>query len=269
MVTVDQLQEMAPAIDWLSCLQATFTPMSLSPYQPIMVHDLQYLKKMSQLVEEHLSSKRDFLQSYMILGLAGTLSSALDSRFQEARRSLNQKLQELTDWPSVPTGPRWMECMEKTGTFFQSTLAALFMREAFSPSIQSAAMELFTAIKEALITRLRRLTWMDDRTKKEVQDRVNQLQVKIGPSEWAVKPEVASEESKDIQLGPNFLQSILSCVRSLRARKIRSFMQTSSPNPKVHMAPWEVSSSYSLSEHVVIFPAGLLQPPFFHPEYPR
>lgn len=32
--------------------------MSLSPYQPIMVHDLQYLKKMSQLVEEHLSSKR-------------------------------------------------------------------------------------------------------------------------------------------------------------------------------------------------------------------
>lgn len=58
MVTVDQLQEMAPAIDWLSCLQATFTPMSLSPYQPIMVHDLQYLKKMSQLVEEHLSSKR-------------------------------------------------------------------------------------------------------------------------------------------------------------------------------------------------------------------
>jgi hypothetical protein len=49
---------MAPAIDWLSCLQATFTPMSLSPSQPLMVHDLDYLRNMSQLVEELLLSHR-------------------------------------------------------------------------------------------------------------------------------------------------------------------------------------------------------------------
>lgn len=51
-------KEMAPAIDWLSCLQATFTPMSLSPSQLLMVHDLEYLKNMSQLVEEQLSKHR-------------------------------------------------------------------------------------------------------------------------------------------------------------------------------------------------------------------
>lgn len=43
----------------------------------------------------------DFLQSYMIFGLVGTLSPALDSKFQEARRSLNQKLRELTELPPV------------------------------------------------------------------------------------------------------------------------------------------------------------------------
>lgn len=51
-------KEMAPAIDWLSCLQATFTPMSLSPSQTIVVHNLDYLKDMSQLVEEQLLSHR-------------------------------------------------------------------------------------------------------------------------------------------------------------------------------------------------------------------
>ncbi|XP_032161198.1 kell blood group glycoprotein isoform X3 [Mustela erminea] len=242
MVTIDQLQEMAPAIDWLSCLQATFTPMPLSPSQLLLVHDLEYLKNMSQLVEEQLSYHRDFLQSHMILGLVRTLSPALDSKFQEARRSLIQKLGELTERPPMPSRPRWMKCVEDTGTFFQPTLAALFVREAFSPSTQSAAMELFTAIKNALISRLRRVPWMDEKTRQEAQNR--------------------------IQLGPSYLQSFLSCFRSLQARTVQSFLQ-SFPYHRWKVSPWGVSAYYSIPDHVVVFPAGLLQPPFFHPGYPR
>ncbi|CAD7680629.1 unnamed protein product [Nyctereutes procyonoides] len=268
MVTIDQLQEMAPAIDWLSCLQATFTPMSLSPSQLLMVHDLEYLKNMSQLVEEQLSKHRDFLQSHMILGLVRTLSPALDSKFQEAHRSLIQKLGELTERPAMPARPRWMKCVEETGAFFEPTLAALFVREAFSPSTRSAAMELFTAIKDALISRLRRIPWMDEKTRKEAQNRVTQLQVKMGAPEWVLEPSLARQEYKDIQLGPNYLQSFLSCVRSLRARIVQSFL----PSFLYHrwqVSPWGVNAYYSISDHVVVFPAGLLQPPFFHPGYPR
>ncbi|XP_030164481.1 kell blood group glycoprotein isoform X1 [Lynx canadensis] len=268
LVTIDQLQEMAPAIDWLSCLQATFTPMSLRPSQLLVVHDLEYLKNMSQLVEEQLLKYRDFLQSHMILGLVGTLSPALDSKFQEARRSLIQKLRELTQRPPMPTSPRWMKCVEETGTFFEPTLTALFIHEAFSPKTQSAAMELFTAIKDTLITRLRRVPWMDEKTRKEAQDRVTQLQVKMGGPEWALKPSLAREEYNDIQLGPSYLQSFLSCVRSLRARIVQNFLQ-SFPQHRWQVSTWGVSAYYSISDHVVVFPAGLLQPPFFHPGYPR
>ncbi|XP_032161204.1 kell blood group glycoprotein isoform X9 [Mustela erminea] len=261
-------QEMAPAIDWLSCLQATFTPMPLSPSQLLLVHDLEYLKNMSQLVEEQLSYHRDFLQSHMILGLVRTLSPALDSKFQEARRSLIQKLGELTERPPMPSRPRWMKCVEDTGTFFQPTLAALFVREAFSPSTQSAAMELFTAIKNALISRLRRVPWMDEKTRQEAQNRVTQLQVKMGAPEWALEPSQARQEYNDIQLGPSYLQSFLSCFRSLQARTVQSFLQ-SFPYHRWKVSPWGVSAYYSIPDHVVVFPAGLLQPPFFHPGYPR
>ncbi|XP_059028084.1 kell blood group glycoprotein isoform X10 [Mustela lutreola] len=261
-------QEMAPAIDWLSCLQATFTPMPLSPSQLLLVHDLEYLKNMSQLVEEQLSNHRDFLQSHMILGLVRTLSPALDSKFQEARRSLIQKLGELTERPPMPSRPRWMKCVEDTGTFFQPTLAALFVREAFSPSTQSAAMELFTAIKNALISRLRRIPWMDEKTRQEAQNRVTQLQVKMGAPEWALEPSQARQEYNDIQLGPSYLQSFLSCFRSLQARTVQSFLQ-SFPYHRWKVSPWGVNAYYSIPDHVVVFPAGLLQPPFFHPGYPR
>lgn len=55
---VSLLKEMAPAVDWLSCLQATFTPMSLNPNQTLVVRDLDYLRNMSQLVEEELLTNR-------------------------------------------------------------------------------------------------------------------------------------------------------------------------------------------------------------------
>ncbi|KAB1276411.1 Kell blood group glycoprotein [Camelus dromedarius] len=202
MVTIDQLQEMAPVVDWLSCLQATFTPMSLSPSHPIAVHDLEYLKNMSQLVEKELSKDRGFLQSHMILGLVGTLSPALDSKFQEAHRVLNQKLRELTDGPPLPTYPRWMMCVEESEAFFEPTLAALFAQETFGRSTQSAAMELFTVIKEALITRLQRLPWVDEETRKEALNKVAQVQVKMGAPEWALKPDLARQKYRDVGPAP-------------------------------------------------------------------
>uniref|UniRef100_A0A8C6RTQ9 Kell blood group n=2 Tax=Nannospalax galili TaxID=1026970 RepID=A0A8C6RTQ9_NANGA len=267
-VTINELQEMAPAIDWLSCLQATFTPMSLSPSQPLVVHDLDYLRNMSQLVEEELLTNRDMMQSYMILGLVETLSPALDSKFREARRELSQKLRELTERPPLPAHPRWMKCVEETGAFFEPTLAALFVREAFGPSTQRAAMELFAEIKDALIMRLKNLSWISKETRKEALKRLTQLQVEMGAPKRALKPELAKQEYSDIQLGPSFLQSVLSCVRSLRGRNVQSFLQPF-PYHRWQVSPWGVSAYYSISDHVAVFPAGLLQPPFFHPGYPR
>nr|XP_025147510.1 kell blood group glycoprotein isoform X3 [Bubalus bubalis] len=172
MVTIDQLQREAPAIDWLSCLQATFAPMSLSPSYRVAVHDLEYLKNMSQLLEKDLLKHRDFLQSHVIFGLVKTLSPALDSQFQEAHRSLNQKVGELTGRPPM------------------------------------------------------------------------------------------------VQLGPSFLQTFLSCVRSRQARVIQGFLQPFSSH-RWQVLPWDLKASYSIPDHVMVFPAGLLQPPFFHPGYPR
>ncbi|XP_039716470.1 kell blood group glycoprotein isoform X3 [Pteropus medius] len=261
-------QDLAPAIDWLSCLQATFTPMSLSSSQLVVVHDLDYLKNMSRLVEEQLLTHRDFLQSHMIFSLVGTLSPALDSQFQKARRSLSEKLRELTEQPPMPAHQQWLKCVEETGTFFEPTLEPLFVREVFSPGTRSAAMELFTAIKDALIARLRRLPWMDEETRKKAQDRVTQLQVKMGPPEQAPEPALVRQEHDDIHLGPSFLQSFLSGVRSRRARMVCSFLRPF-PQHRWRVSPWGLSAYYSISDHVLVFPAGLLQPPFFHPGYPR
>lgn len=242
--------------------------MSLSPSYRVAVHDLEYLKNMSQLIEKDLMKHRDFLQSHIIFGLVKTLSPALDSQFQEAHRSLSQKVGELTGRPPMPVHPRWMTCVEKTEAFFEPTLATLFIKETFKPSTHSAAMELFTTIKDTFISHLHTVPWMDRETRAEAQDRLTQLQVKMGPSEWALKPDPARQEYDDVQLGPSFLQTFLSCVRSRQARVIQGFLQPFSSH-RWQVLPWGLKASYSIPDHVMVFPAGLLQPPFFHPGYPR
>uniref|UniRef100_A0A8C8S0T1 Uncharacterized protein n=1 Tax=Pelusios castaneus TaxID=367368 RepID=A0A8C8S0T1_9SAUR len=88
--TIRELQKEAPAIDWLSCLQAAFHPVQLNSSQPIAVHDMDYLKGMSRLIGKW--QKGRVLQIYMILCLVRTLSPALDSRFHDAHSDLLEKL---------------------------------------------------------------------------------------------------------------------------------------------------------------------------------
>ncbi|KAI4570755.1 hypothetical protein MJT46_006272 [Ovis ammon polii x Ovis aries] len=226
MVTIDQLQRVAPAIDWLSCLQATFAPMSLSPSYRVAVHDLEYLKNMSQLLEKQLLKHRDFLQSHMIFGLVRTLSPALDSQFQEAQRLLSQKVGELTG--RSPMGI--LAFVSVICDFCLESFVVLFTES----SSGLLAMELFTTIKDTLISHLPTVPWMDGETRAEAQDKLTQLQVKMGPSEWALKPDPARQEYDDVQLGPSFLQTFLSCVRSRQARVIQGFLQPFSSHRAVN-----------------------------------
>ncbi|XP_074123791.1 kell blood group glycoprotein isoform X2 [Sminthopsis crassicaudata] len=267
--TIAQLQEVAPSVDWLSCLRAIFSPMTLSSSQPIMVHDLEYIRGMSQVIGQTPKDRhRDYLQSHMILGLVSTLIPALDSHFQNAQRNLSQKLQELTGQSPITISiPRWKKCIEETGTFFESTLGAMFVQEAFNRSSQNAATRLFSEIQNALSKHLKKLPWMDKKSRREVQAKLSQLKGEIGAPKELLKSNLAKQDYQDINFGPSFLQTFLSCSQALRERTMRSVLET----PHGHswkLPPWEVKAYYSTSDNVAVFPAGFLQPPFFCPDYP-
>ncbi|XP_074049618.1 kell blood group glycoprotein isoform X2 [Macrotis lagotis] len=263
--TIAQLQEVAPSIDWLSCLRAIFSPMTLNSSQSVMVDDLEYIRGMSQVIGQ---ITRSYLQSHMILGLVSTLIPALDSNFQNAQRNLRQRLQELAGQPpSAFNIPRWKKCIEETGTFFEPTLGAMFVQETFSHGSRDAATQLFSEIQNALSRHLIRLPWMDEGSQREVQVKLSQIKVEMGASEKILKPDPVKQDYHNIKFGPSFLQTFLSCSRSLRERTMRSFLGP----PHSHswkVPPWEVNAYYSMSDNVVVFPAGLLQPPLFYPDYP-
>uniref|UniRef100_A0A8C4WM30 Kell metallo-endopeptidase (Kell blood group) n=1 Tax=Gopherus evgoodei TaxID=1825980 RepID=A0A8C4WM30_9SAUR len=264
--TIRELQEKAPAIDWLSCLQAAFHPVQLNISQPIAVHDMDYLKGMSRMIGKW--QKGRVLQIYMILCLVGNLSPALDSRFQDARRELYEKLHGKTGESGLVQAHRWRKCLSDTSTFFEPVLGEMIVQEIFPQETKDLAEKMFSVVRDALNSRLHQVEWMDEQTRQEAKDKVSKLQVEIGyPDRTLQTPEI-DREFQDLEIHDNtFLLNVVACLKAVRENfSLRLLHPHLQDNWKVY--PWSVHSYYSLRRHAVVFPAGMFRSPFFHAEFP-
>uniref|UniRef100_A0A452GQV9 Kell metallo-endopeptidase (Kell blood group) n=1 Tax=Gopherus agassizii TaxID=38772 RepID=A0A452GQV9_9SAUR len=245
--TIRELQEKAPAIDWLSCLQAAFHPVQLNISQPIAVHDMDYLKGMSPSLRFagwlRERESKPVLQIYMILCLVGNLSPALDSRFQDARRELYEKLHGKTGESGL--AHRWRKCLSDTSTFFEPVLGEMIVQEIFPQETKDLVGILLPPPKRKLIL----ISFFSFHSYLiHYQGQVTSLSLTNVPSFFGSEAGYWSFNTLIAKIWVFFLFSF------------------SASSWKVY--PWSVHSYYSLRRHAVVFPAGMFRSPFFHAEFP-
>ncbi|XP_014803039.1 PREDICTED: kell blood group glycoprotein isoform X5 [Calidris pugnax] len=263
--TIRELQEKAPAIDWLSCLQAVFHPMPMNLSQPIAVHDMDYLKGMSQLIEEWQTER--VLPIYMILCLVGNLSPALDSRFQDARLELSGILYGKKGSSMIPA-ERWRKCLTDTSSFFEPVLGQMFVQEIFPQQTKKLAEQMFSEIQDALYGQLDQLEWMDEQTRQEAKVLVSRLQVEIGYPAHILQTAEVNLDYQKLEINEDtFFLNVMACLKVLRENSYLKVLQHHSQD-NWQVSPWAVHSYYSIRHHMVVFPAGMFRSPFFHMEFP-
>uniref|UniRef100_A0A8C3PK51 Kell blood group glycoprotein n=1 Tax=Calidris pygmaea TaxID=425635 RepID=A0A8C3PK51_9CHAR len=263
--TIRELQEKAPAIDWLSCLQAVFHPMPMNLSQPIAVHDMDYLKGMSQLIEEWQTER--VLPIYMILYLVGNLSPALDSRFQDARLELSGILYGKKGSSMIPA-ERWRKCLTDTSSFFEPVLGQMFVQEIFPQQTKKLAEQMFSEIQDALYGELDQLEWMDEQTRQEAKVLVSRLQVEIGYPAHILQTAEVNLDYQKLEINEDtFFLNVMACLKVLRENSYLKVLQHHSQD-NWQVSPWAVHSYYSIRHHMVVFPAGMFRSPFFHMEFP-
>ncbi|KAM6094570.1 kell blood group glycoprotein isoform 6-T7 [Chlamydotis macqueenii] len=263
--TIKELQEKAPAIDWLSCLQAVFHPMPMNLSQPVAVHDMDYLRGMSQLIEQQ--RKERVLHIYMIVCLVGNLSPALDSRFQDARLELSKILYGKKGSRMIPA-ERWRKCLTDTSSFFEPVLGQMIVQEIFPQQSKKLAEQMFSEIQDALYGQLDQLEWMDEQTRQEAKVLVSKLQVKIGYPAHILQTEKVNLEYQNLEINEDtFFLNVVACMKVLRENSYLKLLQDHSQDNWL-VSPWTVHSYYSIRHHMVVFPAGMFRSPFFHMEFP-
>jgi endothelin-converting enzyme/putative endopeptidase len=155
--------------------------------------------------------------------------------------------------------PRWKKCVEATDMALGEALAVPFIDKTFGQEGKQVTLAMVKGIEQAFEDNLATLTWMDDVTKQRAREKAQKVFNKIGfPDKWKSYDGLVTDRG-------TFLGNQ---TRAVAYEKARDLKKIGKPLDRGvwQMTPPTVNAYYQPSLNEIVFPAGILQPPFFNKE---
>jgi putative endopeptidase len=155
--------------------------------------------------------------------------------------------------------PRWKRVVASTDDALGEALGKLYVADYFPPEAKARALEMINNLKVALADRIKTLDWMDEPTKQQALKKLAAMNVKIGyPDKWR------DYSLLKIDRGPY----VSNTMRAANFEVNRQLKKIGKPVDRTEwgMTPPEVNAYYNPYMNEIVFPAGILQPPFFDPK---
>ncbi|HYD41348.1 MAG TPA: M13 family metallopeptidase [Anaeromyxobacter sp.] len=157
--------------------------------------------------------------------------------------------------------PRWKHCVDRTGTALGEALGQAFARRYHGEEGRAKARALVSAIEAAFDRRLDGLAWMDEPTRRLAREKLRRVVNKVGyPDRWRDYSKLEVDRA-----------SYFRTVLAASAFEVdRDLAKIGEPVDRLEwgMPPHEVNAYYWWGLNEMVFPAGILQPPFFVREAP-
>jgi predicted metalloendopeptidase len=157
--------------------------------------------------------------------------------------------------------PRWERCIQATDRALPHSVGRMFVQRAFSPRARDIAFQLVASIREGFAARINTLDWMDAPTKQRAQGKLATIFPKMGyPDAW--------DDYSAIDVKPDtYFENTLNARRFDTARDLKRL------GGPVDLAEWfmsapTVNAYYTPFGNQIVFPAGILQAPFFDEAFP-
>ncbi|MGH2449767.1 MAG: M13 family metallopeptidase [Candidatus Limnocylindria bacterium] len=152
--------------------------------------------------------------------------------------------------------PRWRRVLEHLEPCLGEALGQLYVAKAFPPDAKARAVQLVADLREALRERIGRLDWMSAPTKEHALRKLDKFGVKVGfPDRWK------DYSRLEIDRGP-YLGNVMRALRFETARQLAKVGRPVDP-VEWRMTPQTVNAYYSAQRNEIVFPAAILQSPFF------
>ena len=241
------LQKLMPDWDWAEY----FKEIKLGEPGDINVHQPDFLKAANEVFK---STSIDDWKTYLRWHLINATAPKLSKDF--VNEDFNFKETTLRGTKQIK--PRWKRVVIATDGEIGEALGKLYVADYFPPEAKARALELINNLKEALSDRIKTLEWMDEPTKQEALKKLAAMTVKIGyPDKWR------DYSLLKIDRGPYALNTL----RAENFEFNRDLKKIDKPTDRTEwgMSPPTVNAYYNPVNNEIVFPAGILQPPFFNP----
>jgi len=241
----DDFKKLTPIIDW----DKFFATVEIPFPKEVNITSMPFFNGLTKVIN---STSIDNLKNYSTWCIINDAASLLSDDFVNEHfdfygktYSGSQKLEE-----------RWKRVLNVVSGQLGDVLGQIYVEKYFPPEAKARMIDLIANIRKSLGNRIDNLEWMSAETKAKAQEKLAAITIKVGyPDKW--------EDYSKVEITPdNYFQN---CVNASIFRYKKNLAEIDKPydKSKWHMSPQTVNAYYSPTSNEIVFPAGILQPPFF------
>ncbi len=238
-------QSMTPDFSWKEYLQDVGYPRvtDVNVAQPDFFKALN-----SQLTSVSMADWRTYLRWHLIDAAAPALSDKFVNEDFDFSGKVMTGAKELQ--------PRWKRCVQSTDRQLGEALGQKYVQRAFTPQDKAAALKMVHNLVNALHDDIETLDWMSPATRTQALDKLSHIMLKVGyPDHWR------SYAAFHVTRGP-YVENYL------HGREFQFHYEMNKIGKPVDRSEWgmtppTVNAYYNPSINEIVFPAGILQWPFF------
>ena len=240
------LKKITSAIDWAPLLG----DLGIAELEKVIIEQPSYFAGLGQLIEqESLQTWKDYLILRVLSSHAAYLPQPyVDANFDFYGRVIGGKEKQKE---------RWRRGVDVTNGAMGELIGRVYVARHFSPEAKTRMKELVDNLLAEFATGIDNLDWMSDSTKKAAHEKLSTFNVKIGyPDKWRDYSQLQVIEGDLI----GNIQNARAFDYAYQLNKIGSPIN----RDEWHMTPQTVNAYYNPLMNEIVFPAAILQPPFFN-----
>lgn len=235
-----------PNFDWTGY----FKEIGVDINEYVIVTQPKYIAELNSiLVEENMETIKLYLKWHLLDASASYLNTEIDEQ--------NFKFFSGVLSGATEQQPRWRRLSSSTGGVLGEAVGQLYVEKYFPAEAKERMLGLVDNLKKALRHRIENLEWMSDSTKTEALAKLDAFGVKIGyPDKW--------EDYSKLEVGTDSYVQNMWRANEFAFQKNMEDMGKPVDTEKWGMTPQTVNAYYHPLLNEVVFPAAILQPPFFY-----
>ena len=243
---VGGLNKLSPNIKWAAYFKQTGYPdlKEINIYQPGFFKELGNMMK-----SVSVNDWKTFLRWQLINSTASYLSKDFENQnfdFYYTTLSGQEKME-----------PRWKLVLDATSGSLGEAIGQLYVEKYFPPIAKERMTALVMNLKTSLKQRIENLAWMGPQTKQEALAKLDNMRVKVGyPNKW--------RDYSSLEITPD--SYVINILNSQAFQFKHTMDKVGKPVDREEwgMTPQTVNAGYYPNKNEIVFPAGILQPPFFN-----
>lgn len=248
-MAISDLEKLLPTVDW----PAYFETVGMGKVDSLVVSQPKYLQALATIFNENqVADWKAYMRWTVLRGAAGLLSTEIENT--------NWEFYGKTLTGAVKQRPAEERALATVNGRLGEALGKLYVAKKFPPEAKAKAQAMIANVMQAFDNRINNLPWMTKATKENAKIKLNKFRVKIGyPDQW-------KDYSKLVVKSPAQGGTYFDNSRAYAQwSHIENIQKLGKPVDKEEwgMSPQTVNAYFSPTNNEIVFPAAILQPPFY------